>query len=291
MPDPYSSPSTAHSQNGGVIAWLNNWSEPEKLRSGHVFDGYWRGASQLAESLNYQLKEYRAGPDASLADLSKQLVDEGVAAMLIAPLQIEGITPEWEDARHWEPFCAVRLGHTSRFPAFHIVTPDQAGNTRIAFSKIQEHGYRRVGFVASQHAAQHLLFKAGFLLAQFEVDARLRVPPLVLDQHTPDQGWSVLSKWLDESGPDAILTDVPIVRTLLVAAGYRLPQEIGLAVCSVTPGKDEAGILENAEEIGRVAVLSVISQLQMRARGVPDIRRQILVEGKWADGSTLPQRG
>ena len=255
-----------------------------------MFEGYWRGASEVAERFNYRLEECRVGPEAPLSEVSRSLVADGVQAMLVAPLEIEGVTPEWEDPRQWADFSAVRLGHTSRFPAFHIVTPDQSGNTRLAFNRIQEHGYRRIGFVASRHAAQHLLFKAGFLLAQFEVDARLRIPPLVLDQQTPDQGRSALLKWLDGSGPDAILTDLPIVRTLLAADGYRVPQDIGVAACSVAPGKNDAGIFENAEEIGRVAVLTVLSMMHNDARGIPQTRRQILVEGNWVDGSTLPPR-
>jgi hypothetical protein len=51
-----------------------------------------------------------------------------------------------------------------------------------------------------------------------------------------------------------------------------------------------AGIDQNAEEIGRVSVLVMISLMNDNAQGLPPIRREILIRGKWVDGSSLPSR-
>jgi hypothetical protein len=69
-----------------------------------------------------------------------------------------------------------------------------------------------------------------------------------------------------------------------------VPDDVGLAALSVLDGDADAGIYQNPEEIGRVALLFVISLIHDNEHGVPPIFRQIVVEGKWADGKTLPAR-
>lgn len=52
----------------------------------------------------------------------------------------------------------------------------------------------------------------------------------------------------------------------------------------------DAGINQQPEEIGRVGFLMLNSLINDGARGVPKIFRQILVEGSWVDGASLPDR-
>ena len=47
---------------------------------------------------------------------------------------------------------------------------------------------------------------------------------------------------------------------------------------------------QNPEEIGRVSALVIISLLANNERGVPPIPREILVDGSWVDGTSLPAR-
>jgi DNA-binding LacI/PurR family transcriptional regulator len=51
-----------------------------------------------------------------------------------------------------------------------------------------------------------------------------------------------------------------------------------------------AGINQNSEEIGRVAVETLISLINSNDRGKPTVPRRILVEGAWVDGASLPNR-
>ena len=73
-------------------------------------------------------------------------------------------------------------------------------------------------------------------------------------------------------------------------AGCRVPDDVGLATVSILDGNADAGIDQHPEEIGRVAVLLIISLINDHALGVPPIFRQAPVEGSWVDGSTLPER-
>ena len=48
-----------------AIAWVNHWEQPERLRKLREFDLYWRGASEAAKRLGYNLEEIRWTPDYS----------------------------------------------------------------------------------------------------------------------------------------------------------------------------------------------------------------------------------
>ena len=112
----------------------------------------------------------------------------------------------------------------------------------------------------------------------------------MIGQQNNDICQNHLSTWLKRVRPDAILTDIPEVRQWLSNVGYRVPEDIGLATLTVLDGNADAGIDQNSLEIGRAAVQMLISLIHHNERGLPAICRELLIEGKWVDGSTLPSR-
>jgi len=100
----------------------------------------------------------------------------------------------------------------------------------------------------------------------------------------------LLKSWLKKNRPDAILTDITELRDMLDTLGYRVPQDIGLAAFSVLDGNADAGIDQNSKEIGKAAVQLLISLINHNERGVPEICREVLIEGRWVNGSTLPAK-
>jgi DNA-binding LacI/PurR family transcriptional regulator len=271
-----------------VIAWVNCWPKPEKLRSYHEFDLYWKGALASAEKFGYRLEEFICGPQCPPRRIETILRTRNISGILIPP---QPASPDWGDFS-WQDFSAVRFGRSCRTPAVQVVTADQVANTMLAIKKIRERGYERVGFATGKKTAERgALFKAGFLMAQSELPQGLRLPVLVLDDAVTygDQS-KQLADWMKKHTPDAIMTEMSEMRGMLERIGYRVPQDVGLVAESVLDGNADAGIYQNPEEIGRVAFLVVMSLINDNARGVPPIFRQVLVSGEWRDGSTLPDR-
>jgi hypothetical protein len=83
---------------------------------------------------------------------------------------------------------------------------------------------------------------------------------------------------MEKHKPDAILTSMDDLPSMLAEAGYSVPRDVGLATMNVLDGGCDAGINQNPEEIGRVAMLVLMSLIHDGARGVPKIFRQILIE-------------
>ncbi|HLP77599.1 MAG TPA: substrate-binding domain-containing protein, partial [Candidatus Paceibacterota bacterium] len=147
---------------------------------------------------------------------------------------------------------------------------------------------RRIGLVTYTKA--HTRFSAGFFFGQMKWSPRLQIPVLVLSQRNTQEDQKRLKSWLKRNRPDAILTDLSELRTMLTSINCRVPEDVALAALSVLDGNADAGIDQNSREIGRVAVQLLISLINHNEVGIPKFCREVLVEGSWTDGSTLPAR-
>jgi hypothetical protein len=122
------------------------------------------------------------------------------------------------------------------------------------------------------------------------VEEKSRIPIYKADEANPASALSGIGRWIKKHKPDAILTDIQIMVDLVKKCGYRVPEDIGVAAMSILDGGADAGIDQQPEEIGRVGLLVLASLINDNARGVPPIFREILVEGSWVDGSSMPPR-
>jgi DNA-binding LacI/PurR family transcriptional regulator len=267
-----------------TLAWINAWPDPKKLRSYREFDLYWKGASMAAEKLGYRLEEFIANKEMPLSRIDKTLRARGITGILIPPYR--GIKVDWGPL-NWERFSAVRLGRSVEALPFHLVTADQGADSVLAFQKMRQRGYQRIGFVGQKGLER--VFVAGFLQVQLEEPKSLRVPPLLLVTPGSRENQKLFLAWLEKNKPDAIFTEIQHLPRWLAEAGYRVPEDIGLA--GTTAGVDvAAGLDQHPEEIGRVAVLVLTSLIHDNDRGTPPIHREILIKGEWVDGSSLPSR-
>lgn len=268
------------------LAWLNAWPEPGQLRAHREFDLYWRGATRAAEKFGYRLEEFVVSEEMPLPRIEKVLLTRGIRGILIPPVP----TPAGVDWRllDWMKFSAARLGRRAEHPQVHFITSAQAANTILSFDKMRERGYERIAFVGE--AVRFRMFGAGFYWAQLDVPNRLRLTPFLFPEAKVSQVQKAFEAWLKRTKPEAILTDVREVPHMLERAGYRVPEDIGVAATTVWDIPVDAGIDQNPEEIGRVAVLVLISLIHDHVQGEPGILREILVRGNWVDGASLPQR-
>ena len=269
-----------------AIAWLNFWQTPDTMRAWQEFDLYWQGASSEAERCGYRLDEFNCDPRLPCSRLEQILLTRNIRGILIPPAP-RGQLPDWGTFK-WSNFSAVRFGYSMQHPRVHVVSSDQLTDGLIAFDGIWDHGYRRVGLVTSAHTRTR--FSAGYLLGQMRHSVSRLMPPLVLNEDDDAGSRTRLAAWMKREKPDAILTDMPILRGMLQGLGIRVPQHVGLATTSVLDGCADAGIYQNSKEIGRVAVQLLISLLHHNETGIPEICREVLIEGRWVDGKTLPLR-
>jgi DNA-binding LacI/PurR family transcriptional regulator len=269
------------------LAWLNGWLVPQKLRSYGEFELYWQGAFDEARRCGFRLEEFCLARCGGPARLESILRARNIRGLLIPPHGANN--PDW-GGFHWDNFCIVRFGHSVLHPRAHLVTSDQLTGGMVAFENIWNQGYRRIAYVTTRETATRgTRFSAGFLQGQLKARARTKLPPLLLnDERIPKQDQELLTAWLRKARPDAILTDLSDLPRLLTRCGCLVPHDLGLAVTSVLDGNASAGIDQNSREIGKAAIQMLISLINHNERGIPDIGRELLIEGRWSDGDTLP---
>ncbi len=271
-----------------ALALINTYPDPKKLHAQSSFEDCWRGATMAAEKFGYRLEEFSVNEKQPLKRLERIFLTRNIRGIIIGPLPPEESGVNWESFA-WNKFSAVRCGFREKSPPFHYVTSAQATNTMLAFDKMRERGYQRIGFTGYWDKAR--MFGGGFLWSQHELSSQSRVPPFLFSKEAPEPNQQPqFEQWLEEMKPDAILTDSLAVPTMLEKAGYRVPEDIGLAATNVRDMPLDAGIDQNPEEIGRVTTLAAISLIHDSDLGIPEFIREILVRGRWVDGESLPFR-
>jgi DNA-binding LacI/PurR family transcriptional regulator len=298
-PDPMLSSLAVYRQNKrppriqNSLAWINHWEQPERLRGEHrEFDGYWRGAAKAGERFGYRLEEVRWPEGSSARRFQQILVTRNVRGLLIPP---HPTPPDWGKFE-WSRFSVIRFGQSVAFPHSHLVTADHFQGVVMAIRRISDYGYRRIGLVLCGDFDRRL---GGNHTGGFHAAARLfnlpsTCPPLMTDEPTyrerPDEARKKLKQWLAKHAPDAILTSVPQIPEMVRDLGLRIPDQIAVAGTSIYDVPAEAGINQNPETIGRIAVETLVAQIHVNDRGEPSAPCRILVESHWQDGKSLPRK-
>jgi DNA-binding LacI/PurR family transcriptional regulator len=272
-----------------AIAWINHWEHPEALRKIREFNAYWNGASAAAERFGYRLDEFVWQPDFTPQRFETILQTRNVRGVLIPPHPSQ---PDW-GSFHWDNFSVIRFGLSVRSPYSHIVTADHLRGVVTAMEKIHAYGYERIGFVVPGDFDLRLggSWTGGFIASQKLLHLPHPLPPLITDQTLSGAVFTQkFNQWFHKHKPDAILTVDGRVIQSLKQLNVRIPQDVAVAASTVVDIPVSAGINQNSEEIGRVAVETLISLINANDRGRPAMPRRILVEGTWVDGASLPNR-
>ncbi len=270
-----------------TLAWINPLQNPDKLLQHEEFSLYWNGAEQIAHQLGFKLEEFRT-EDLSLPRMNDIFKTRNIRGLLIAPLSWQTTSIDWTKFP-WQNYAAVRFGRSSTGPRLNCVTSAQETNTMMAFEQVLNKGYKRIGFCGA--GTPRRMFSAGYLRAQQLLPKNQQLPIAYFQQDsTPDEQRALAKKWIAKNQPDAIITDDRNLPEFLNDLGYRVPEEIGLVTTSIHDTQIDAGVDQIPEEIGRAAVRMLIAQINEHQFGIPEIRAQMLVEGRWVDGSMLPDR-
>jgi LacI family transcriptional regulator len=275
----------------GVVAWVNHWEQPGRLRKFAEFERYWRGAEEVAVRQGFKLEDFRWPSGYSPKRLESMLVARGVEALLIPP---HNDLLDWGEF-DWSKFSVLRFGMSVQSPDSNLVTADQFRATAMAVTRIHEYGYRRIGLALDYELDEHLggNYYGGFAWAQKKLNLS-QLPPFgasaVLYRKTPQNEAKSLQGWLAQHQPDAILTTQPYLPQLLSDLGYNIPRDIAVAGTSVCDIPLDAGIDQRSVEIGQIAMQMLIKQITIGERGAPANPCRILVESHWQDGQSLPRR-
>ena len=253
----------------------------------HDRPDFFPGAVRRAADFGYKLEHFwRGEPGMSSARFDEILRARGINGIIIGRLPPGQYTLELP----WEHFSCVALGMTLRSPLLHHVTENHFDTAWQAMQRCRERGYRRVGFVFSEANDSPRVGDRwyGAYLAQqacFPAKDRLPIcPGMPADQAT-------FTNWFRRERPDALLVNHSgPVFTWLRATGQAVPSDVGIVELEDHPELGSAGVYYDPAKIGALAVEMLVGLMHRNETGVPDDQHEIVLNGEWRDGTTLPRR-
>ncbi len=273
------------------LAWLNCWRDPARLFHYREFARVWQGAVEAAERLGFYLREFVVDERHSYACLEETLRSRSIQGILVPPHGAAAVSAPDRTSLDWSRYAVVRIGYSVRDLPAHVVAGSQLQGGLKAFAQIAARGYLRIGYVCLPTST--IFGRAGFLTCQADIPAVQRVPVLFLADSAPapEHRREQLRAWLQAHRPDAILTEISGFSDELAELGYRVPEDLGLAATTTLDCGIDAGIDQRSELIGQTAVETLVDLLHRGDLGLPASPREVLVDGVWKDGASLPARG
>lgn len=265
--------------SNAVLAFLS--SEP-KLQRPFVVRTYAhieRRAAQLGFRVEtFSLWNSRMRPER----IAGMLRARGIRGVLVGPLNRTDtvLTLDLSD------FAVVGLGLSVRRPTIFRVAADHFRETQLAVQKVQELGYRRIGFVIPRPMCERLEGRglSGFLLAQSQMPDHARVPPWVPADKAELS--ANLNAWIERHDIDVVMHPLELL------SFESVPRHVGLVQLTESPDdRTYAGIVQNEARIGGAAVEQLVARLYHWSPGAEAASSLLLVQGSWVDGASAPGPG
>ncbi|TSJ77310.1 LacI family DNA-binding transcriptional regulator [Rariglobus hedericola] len=268
----------------GCIGYITNEPTKDSWRRMHPYLTSFNAGVKRAQQLGYRMEEFWLGePGMTGAKLSRILVHRGIPGIIIAPIP-DGTKPP---SLQWAKFASAALGYSMLKPPLHRSVNHQLNTAMEAVRQLVRLGYQRIGLCVDRgqnqrvnHAWEHAL-----LFHHSRIPRSRRITP-----HMPQElDCADMLRWVKVEGPDCLLIHNPAIRDYLQGAGYRVPDDIGIAMLDRDSYSysEFAGMNQQHDEIGAACVDIVVAQIHRNERGLPATPRTVMIDGIWEPSETV----
>lgn len=294
---------TMQRRNPPTLAYVTNWDSRWGWQKVTAHPEFYAGAKAKARELGFNLEHFwLREPGLSHTRLSSILETRGINGMVVASHM-----REVDAALHfdWSRFSAVKIDYLPHQPELHNVTNNQCSVIRLAMQRVIGLGYRRIGFVMHRgwdHSVDHL-WTAGFLCEQAHLPPDERIPILLFPDAEPVAAWmaesqsdvvappAAFQRWYKKYRPEVIISKASFVQSALAEMKLRVPRDVAMVDVFLNDASGRtAGVRQNHETVGELAVEILAGQLHHNKFGIPDIPTTTYVEGTWFNGASCPIR-
>ncbi|MCE0522659.1 MAG: LacI family DNA-binding transcriptional regulator [Methylacidiphilales bacterium] len=267
------------------IVWLNTNREKDAWSKYCFLSPYQEGARERLQELGYRIEEmWTREPGFSMHRLAQIIDHQGITGVIIT-----------EPARHiqlkWNRLAGVSIGGGLLAPVLHRITTDTNLNLRLALKIVKRFGYQRIGVCLTEEAdrfSRHDARSAAMYFNSTLPKAR-QVHPLFMPNSKDSVTYgNIVAAWLKRERPDAIVGLSSKLVNWVEAAGFRVPDDIGVVHLAIEDDVlDWAGIYANKRVVGRFAANLLADLIRHEEFGVPSVALTTLVPGVWRSGRTL----
>lgn len=280
-----------HKSGPEIVGFLTGGPTADEWQHHSASVGFYEGARRRATQLGMRLEPFWLGPGgAASAATCRMLRARAIRGNLITPFA----TPVYDHELDWPHLICVGLGYVFSHHALHRATHNHFRGAFLAFEKLHELGYRRIGLMLDRHDQNRRVnygWLGGYLAAQSTYGAP-RLEPLLT---TRGEELPQLKAWLRAAQPDAVIGFGPKQFLTLEQAGCRIPRDLAFAALDVEQTRldhveEVTGINQNLTLIGATAIDILASQLYHNELGLPQRPVYSMIEGYWVAGRTAPAR-
>jgi LacI family transcriptional regulator len=294
-PDPAGSALAAHRQqlrvrrDFSVIALVSNWAGCDHWLRRESARRLLAGASARARTYGYELQHLWAREGGMTpARFSRVLTSRGIRGLILAPLE----QPDRRFDLDWEKFATVTIERSVHHAYFHHVLPNYSADLRLAWTRLRERGYTRIGLVIETTLAERVAhqWEAAHAFEQSRASAAMApIPTLIVSGPNPS---ATISAWIRQHRPDAVISRCNDVLAALATLKLRVPRDLGYASLNViddAPGV--SGILQHRDVMGAAAVDALHALLHRNHRGPHPVAQGTQIDGSWHEGRTVAKPG
>ena len=273
----------------GTLAYITPCDNAKEWRDTPTLCRHWSAAREQAALFGFGVSEFVLSSHGLTARrLGEILKARGITGILLAAFPNE----PFDLALPLEHFATVPVGHKVQAPPLDCVVSDHMEAVLLAGRVLAARGYRRIGLAIESY--QNRITNHGWAngYAALPIECPELAPlPAFLPQKITARGFV---EWVRENQVECVLTLSTFrtqpnhMRGWLSEAGLRCPRDVGLVSLDVTSATSSwAGIDQNSDDIGKAAVDLVVSKIRAGERGVPKVRRSLLVQSDWRDGDSV----
>lgn len=276
-------------QHLGTLAYITPYDDVQEWRATPTLCRHWAAARDQAALFGFGVTEFALTSHGMTARrLGEILRARGITGILLAAFPKD----PFELVLPWEHFATVPVGHMVRNPQLDCVVSDHTQAVLLSGRVLAARGYRRIGLAMEsyQNSITNHGWANGYAALPAENPQLAAIPP-----HLPEKITSRgFIEWVRKHRVECVLTlstfrnEANRMPDWLAAEGLVCPRDIGLVSLDVTSATGSwAGIDQNSDEIGRAAVDLVLSKVRAGERGIPKVRRSLLVHCQWREGATI----
>lgn len=268
-----------------VIALVSNWRTQDAWLQRASAQRLLAGATARARAYGYELQHLWAREDAMTpARFSRVLIARGIRGLILAPLE----QPDSRFDLDWATFSTVTVERPARYAHFYHVVPNYFADLSLAWERLRERGYSRIGLVLDASLAERVAhqWEAAHAFEQTRaVASSAPVPTLIVSGPNPS---CTVGAWLRQHRPDAVISRCDDVLAAVAALKLRVPRDLGYASLNTlddAPGV--SGILQHRDVMGAAAVDALHGLLHRNHRGAHAVAQGTQIDGSWHDGRTV----
>ena len=272
-----------------ALAFLTNQVSEEAFFSTPHLRRFFEGFQQRAAEYGYAVKLV-VSEDRGPQELDQFLAEIGSRALVIGAWNPGEDVP----ALDWTRYAVARIESLNAEPQTVSICNDQMHTVGLAYERLRELGYRRIGMVTGKADELYSgdLFLAGCLVQSSRLDLADEVPPLFFEENEDYQSeCDRLAEWIDAFEIDAVVSNWGQMIERAASRGIRMPEEVAFASLCLTDASGAiAGVRQKHEQVGQLAADRLVTRLRSEQFGGDKGATTTYVKGEWRDGASAPPR-